>query len=108
MNIGMLIISIIMIIVGAVGVWSWLTYKEIPSWISAIGLVIGGPLAMFGVISLISSFVYEQGYYEYKTFSGETGTSRYCHRERGAIICLTDGGVGEITAESYRWIRGDE
>ena len=88
MNIKMLIVSIIMIIVGIVGVWLWLTDKEIPSWVSAIGLVIGGPLVMVGAYLLIYSFAYGQGHYEYKTFSGETGTSRYCHQERGGAHLL--------------------
>lgn len=107
MNVETLIISIIMIFAGIVGVWLWLTDKEIPSWIKAIGLVIGGPLVMIGAYLLLYSFVYGRGYYEYNTFNGEIGTSWYCHQERGSLICLTNGGAGEITVESFRWLRSE-
>ena len=105
----MLIISIIMVIVGVFGACSWIADKEeIPSWISITGIAIGGPLIIFGTLLLIYSFSFDQGYYEYKTFNGETGTSQYCYQGRGSLFCVTNGGDGKITVESFRWIRSEE
>lgn len=69
---------------------------DLADWVMGVFVVVFGIAFVLCVIALIVSIKNMFGNFNYKTFTGEEGSSNYCYVTRGGEFCSKDGGMVQV------------